>query len=113
MGGGDGLYVYDGSLRKLANGSVVELSCQHGVAAALRAKGSWFVYLDGQLFQVEGRPFNLERSPDGMRLAFSIQSTEQVGIVSNGLVTVRGYLGGWVDGRVVVYRDSEVCLVPP
>ncbi len=112
LGGGDGLYVYDGSLRKLVNGSVVELACDGGVAAAMRVNGSWSVYMDGQFFKVEGRPYNLQWSPDASRVAFSIQGGT-TGVAGNGLITIRGSLAGWIGDRVAVYREGEVCFVPP
>ena len=112
LGGGDGLYVYDGSLRKLVNGSVVELACDGGVAAAMRVNGSWSIYMDGQIFQLEGRPYNLQWSPDASRVAFTIQGG-MTGVAGNGLVTIRGSLAGWGGDRVAVYREGEVCFVPP
>ncbi len=112
LGGESGLYVYDGSLEKLVNGSVVEIDCEGGVAASLRVNGSWFVYMDGQLFQLEKRPYNLQWSPDASRLAFSIEGGT-TGVAGNGLVEIRGFLGGWVEERVAVYREGEICLVPP
>ena len=112
LGGAGGLYVYDGSLRKLVNGSVVELNCEGGIAAALQVNGSWSVYMDGQIFQLDGRPYNLQWSPDASRLAFSIQGG-MTGIAGNGLITVRGLLGGWVEDKVAVYREGNICLVPP
>ncbi|GEM_PF-3794750 len=112
LGGAGGLYVYDGSLKKLVNGSVVELNCERGVGAAIQVNGSWSIYMDGQIFRLDGRPYNLQWSPDASRLAFSIQGG-MTGIAGNGLITVRGLLGGWVEDRVAVYRDGNLCLVPP
>ncbi len=112
LGGEGGLYIYDGSLRKLVNGSVIEVNCDKGVAAAIQVNGSWSIYMDGQIFQLDGRPYNLQWSPDGSRLAFSIQGG-MTGVAGNGLITVRGLLGGWVKDRVAVYREGNLCLVPP
>ncbi len=112
LGGAEGLYVYDGSLKKLVNGSVVELNCERGVAAALQVNGTWSIYMDGQIFQLNGRPYNLQWSPDASRLAFSIQGG-RTGVAGNGLVTVKGFLGGWVGDKVAVYREGSICLVPP
>lgn len=117
LGGRSGLYLYNGSLRlrRLLNGSVVNLSCGEGVAAAFRWNGSWFIYVDGETLRVEGQPSNLIRSPDGRMLAFSLKYGGKTGIVreDGGLETVRGQLLGWAGRRVAVYRDGEVCVVQP
>lgn len=115
LGSRSGLYLYDGSLRRLFNGSVVDISCGNKVAAAVEWNGSWFIYLDGETFSVEGQPSDLMWSTDGTMLAFSLQYEGKTGIITaaGGLENVRGRLLGWAGRKVAVYRDGGACLIPP
>ncbi|MDK2372779.1 MAG: hypothetical protein QI197_05320 [Candidatus Korarchaeota archaeon] len=114
IGGKNGLYSYKGSLRRLIKGNVVEIACLKRVAAAIEANGTWFVYVDGKLFEVRGRPFHLQWDSSGENVAFSIQSAEpQTGIIGEELTSLEGSFVGWVGEEVAVYRGGRLCLISP
>ncbi len=41
-------------------GKVTELVCDPKPAAVIQANGSWFVFVDENLIEVDGKPYNLQ-----------------------------------------------------
>ena len=102
--GPSGLYAYDGSLKRVLQAEVVELSCNPLVAVLRDGKG-WKIYFKGKLFDVPGRPYNIQVYRD--RLAFTYR--EGVGFIDEQLKLMEGDFAGWAGDSPIVYREGLLC----
>ena len=101
----DGLYRYEGRLRPVIKAKFYELSC-NPLKGVVELKGKWYVFLNGKLYNVPDRPYNLQWW-DG-KLAFTY--SRGVGLIKGEVTLLSGEFAGWAGDALAVYRDGKVCI---